>query len=157
MGQLLVGVMCDTLVVENARLETGSKVGSEPVPNDSASAGNMLYILANKRCKNFGTCVDGKTGQSKVNAELDTHAEALGLDPAEQLREFTAAITAVKQADTACVTKEELISRLLGVASGARTRMDEDVSPTRFVAAREALHTLQEALKEFYMEACIPY
>merc|ERR1719482_2568305 len=32
----------------------------------------MLYILANKRCKNFGTCVDGKTGQSKVNAELFT-------------------------------------------------------------------------------------
>ena len=53
--------------------------------------------------------------------------------------------------------KEELISRLLGVATGCVSKMDEDVPPGRFVAARTALHELHEALKELYMEVCIPY
>ena len=37
----------------------------------------------------------------EMNTELDEHAEELGLDPAEQLRAFTAAITATKQGETA--------------------------------------------------------
>ena len=93
----------------------------------------------------------------ELNAELDTHCETLGLDAAEQLREFTAAITATKQAETTCTTKEELISRLLGVATQSYIRLIDDVSQRRFVAAREALLGLRDGLKEFYMEFCIPY
>ena len=93
----------------------------------------------------------------ELNSELDTHAEELGLDPAEQLRELTAAISTHKQADAACTTKAELLSRLLEVAWNAIVKMDEEVAPTRFVAAREALHALRAALKELYMEECIGY
>ena len=85
------------------------------------------------------------------------HLESLGLDPAEQLRELTAAISAPKQADAACVTKEELLSRLLSVAAGACSQMDENVGAGHFVAAREALTALRDSLKELYMRECIPY
>ena len=93
----------------------------------------------------------------ELNSELDVHAEELGLDPAEQLRELTAAISTEKQADAACTTKAELLSRLLEVAWNAIVKMDEEVAPTRFVSAREALHALRAALKELYMEECIGY
>ena len=93
----------------------------------------------------------------EMNTELDEHAEELGLDPAEQLREFTAAITATKQGETTCDTIDELVSRLLGVANVALNRMVEDVSPGRFDSAREALHKLKDGLKALYMETCIPY
>jgi len=93
----------------------------------------------------------------ELNAELDMHCDALDLDPAEQLREFTAAITATKQGDTSCDTRDELISRLLGVATQSYNRLVEDVSAHHFVAAREALLYLRDGLKEFYMDNCIPY
>ena len=54
-------------------------------------------------------------------------------------------------------TKAELLSRLLGVASGACNSLDAEVRLSCFVAAREALHSLKEALKTEYMESIIPY
>ena len=94
---------------------------------------------------------------NELNHELDSHAEDLGLDPAEQLREFTAAITAARPSEAECHTKAELLSRLLGVATGACRKLEEDVSPTRFVAARAALHALRERLAQVYESECIPY
>jgi hypothetical protein len=38
----------------------------------TGSNGNMIYELANKRCANFGTCTEGKTGNSNVNVALST-------------------------------------------------------------------------------------
>ena len=32
--------------------------------------GNLAYALAEKRCKNFATCVDGTSGMSNVNKEI---------------------------------------------------------------------------------------
>ena len=40
----------------------GSAVGT-----DGADSGDLLYGLANSRCKNFGTCKDGATGNSNAN------------------------------------------------------------------------------------------
>jgi len=40
----------------------GSQVGT-----DGADSGDLLYGLANSRCKNFGTCKDGATGNSNAN------------------------------------------------------------------------------------------
>ena len=93
----------------------------------------------------------------ELNGELDQYSEQLGLDPAEQLRELTAAITAQKQADVVCKTKAELLSRLLEVVWNAIVKLDEDVAPTRFVGAREALHALRASLREVYMTECIQY
>merc|ERR1711977_730190 len=36
------------------------------------SDGSMIYALANKRCKNFGTCTEGEKGNAKVNVALTT-------------------------------------------------------------------------------------
>ena len=93
----------------------------------------------------------------ELNSDINGAMEQLNLDPAEQLREFTAAIATSKQADVDAVTKEELISRLLGVATSALQMLEDDVSPYRFTQAREALRYLQEGLKEYYMDNCIPY
>ena len=93
----------------------------------------------------------------ELHAELDTHAEELGLNADEQLRELTAAITATRQADGQPSSKEELISRLLGVATSSATRLDDDVSQAHFAPARDALHALRDGLKAVYMEECIPY
>ena len=65
----------------------------------------------------------------ELNCELDAHAEHLGLDPSEQLRELTAAISAQKQADVVCNTKAELLSRLLEVVWNAIVKLEEDVAP----------------------------
>ena len=54
-------------------------------------------------------------------------------------------------------TKEDLLSKLLGVAVGACTRVDDDVSEKVFVSSRTALHRLKSLLKEVYMRECIPY
>ena len=51
----------------------------------------------------------------------------------------------------------ETLSRLLGVATSACTILDEEVPPAHFVAARAAVHSLRDALKEVYMSECIPY
>lgn len=93
----------------------------------------------------------------ELNTELDQHAASLALDPNEQLRELTAAIAAPRSADTANGSKEELLSKLLGVATGACNRIDAEVSTPHFAEARLALHALKAALKEVYMVVCIPY
>ena len=92
----------------------------------------------------------------ELNCEIDTHAEILRLDAGEQLRELTAAITAHRAAEQQPVSKEELLSRLLSVATAACTKLEE-VSAAHFGAAREALRTLRDGLKEIYMVECIPY
>jgi hypothetical protein len=38
----------------------------------TGSSGSMIYALANKRCKNFGTCTEGEKGNAKVNVALTT-------------------------------------------------------------------------------------
>ena len=35
--------------------------------------------------------------------------------------------------------------------------LGDDISPSRFVEARESLLALRDSLKDYYMEACIPY
>jgi hypothetical protein len=53
---------------EGVAFWTGSLVGTTL---QSSTNGNMNYMLANKRCKNFKTCVGGTaTGQSTVNINL---------------------------------------------------------------------------------------
>merc|ERR1719386_97208 len=37
---------------------------------DGTPSGKLLHELAEKRCKNFGTCVNGNTGMSKVNTAI---------------------------------------------------------------------------------------
>merc|ERR1719265_2651041 len=37
---------------------------------DGTPPGKLLHELADKRCKNFGSCVDGNTGMSKVNIAI---------------------------------------------------------------------------------------
>ena len=95
----------------------------------------------------------------EINQELDVHAEALNLDPSEQLRELTAAITAPRNTDLPIdnATKEQLLSRLLHVATSACSTMDDSVPAYHFAAARHALHGLRDGLKEIYMNECIPY
>ena len=96
----------------------------------------------------------------ELSDALDGYAEELGLDPDEQLRELTAAITVnslSRQADAEITSKDKLLSRLLEVSARAIIKMDEEVSPNRFVGAREALHALRASLKELYMNECISY
>ena len=42
----------------------GSQVGT-----DGAESGDLLYGLANSRCKNFGTCASGATGLANANSK----------------------------------------------------------------------------------------
>ena len=35
--------------------------------------------------------------------------------------------------------------------------MEEEIAPSRFVKAREALHALRASLREVYMNECISY
>jgi len=37
---------------------------------DGGGSGTLLYMLAEKRCSNFGTCVDGTRGNAKVNVDM---------------------------------------------------------------------------------------
>ena len=53
--------------------------------------------------------------------------------------------------------KDELLSRLLGHATSACNKLNEDVAPNHFVAAREVLHSLRDGLRDIYMAECIPY
>ena len=93
----------------------------------------------------------------ELNSELDTDAEELGLDAGEQLRELTAAFTTQRQTDSAYTTKEELLSRLLSIATNACSTLESDVAAHHFVTAREALRTLRDRLRDVYMDICIPY
>jgi hypothetical protein len=47
---------------------TSSWVGA----TQTGSSGSMIYALANKRCKNYGTCTEGEKGNAKVNVALTT-------------------------------------------------------------------------------------
>lgn len=53
-------------------------------------------------------------------------------------------------------SKEELLSRLLGVAVSACAKL-EAVRASHFVDARGALLRLKKMLKTLYVNACIPY
>jgi hypothetical protein len=37
---------------------------------DGSGSGAMIHTLAEKRCKDFGTCADGRTGAAKVNQKM---------------------------------------------------------------------------------------
>jgi hypothetical protein len=53
---------------EGVAFWTGSIAGADAT---GGTKGNLLYMLANKRCSNFKTCVGGTTsGQSQVNIDL---------------------------------------------------------------------------------------
>lgn len=51
---------------EGVAFYTGSLVGTEVTPK----TGKMIWLLADKRCENFGTCENGNTGLSVVNKEI---------------------------------------------------------------------------------------
>ena len=95
------------------------------------------------------------TALRELRDELELWAPALELVWRTQEIEITEAIHAKRPA--ACETQGELLSYLLGVAVGACNVLDADVHPSHFVAARDALQELKEALKEIYTEVCIPY
>ena len=92
----------------------------------------------------------------ELNCELDEQMERLGLDPAEQLRELTAAISTTKHADAACTSKEDLLA-LLSVASEACSKLDEHVAPAHFVAAARRWSRCARACESSSCLECIPY
>ena len=98
------------------------------------------------RCKAAGT--------NRVALSVEASASTKVIVQGRHL-EITEAIHAKRPA--ACETQGELLSYLLGVAVGACNVLDADVHPSHFVAARDALQELKEALKEIYTEVCIPY
>ena len=48
----------------------GSKTRGKGYGIHGSEGGNLLYRLADQRCENFKTCVDGFTGISKVNQDI---------------------------------------------------------------------------------------
>lgn len=96
----------------------------------------------------------------ELSKELERWAPQLRLDFVDQQREITAAISADRPTERSkrfASTKEDLLSKLLGVAASASTRLDEDVSDKAFVSARGTVRQLKTLLREVYMAECIPY
>ena len=50
-----------------------------------------------------------------------------------------------------------LAAALMHACWNAIVKMEEEIAPSRFVAAREALHALRASLREVYMNECISY
>jgi len=101
-----------------------------------------------------------KQAMGNLTEELQGWAPRLRLEWNDQLREITAAIAAPRPMEAGprfASTKEDLLSKLLGIAVGACTRIDDDVSDNVFGSSRATMHTLKKLLKEVYMRECIPY
>ena len=119
------------------------------IPPEPGSVARRIPLMAELRAQALDTAL------RELRDELELWAPALELVWRTQEIEITEAIHAKRPA--ACETQGELLSYLLGVAVGACNVLDADVHPSHFVAARDALQELKEALKEIYTEVCIPY
>ena len=125
--------------------------GEIPRQLTNLTEAQVFYLSGNRISGTLPEQLGNLTALRELRDELELWAPALELVWRTQEIEITEAIHAKRPA--ACETQGELLSYLLGVAVGACNVLDADVHPSHFVAARDALQELKEALSELAKEA----